>query len=141
MTLPPYNPPPPLKEGKGPFFWIALGCSGCLTGLLIFIVLIYLIVATAMRQSTPLKTGLDAAAKDPRVIAALGEPVEGGYLFLGNISVEQNDGKADIRNSVSGPKGKGMLHIVGTKKDGVWTYQQMTVTPDGGAPIDLLRRE
>jgi Cytochrome oxidase complex assembly protein 1 len=141
MTLPPHNPPPPAKPGKGPFFWIALGCGGCLTGVVIFVAAVYLIASAAMRQSTPLKAGLEAARKDPRVIATLGEPIETGFLFLGNINVENDDGKADIRVSLSGPKGDGMLHVVATKKDGVWTYQQMTATPDGGTPIDLLTPE
>jgi hypothetical protein len=33
-------PPPPPRKGKGPFFWIATGCFGCLTLVVLFVALI-----------------------------------------------------------------------------------------------------
>jgi hypothetical protein len=32
--------PPPPRKGKGPFFWIATGCFGCLTLVVLFVALI-----------------------------------------------------------------------------------------------------
>jgi hypothetical protein len=34
------GPPPPQKKGKGPFFWLATGCFGCLTMVVLAIALI-----------------------------------------------------------------------------------------------------
>lgn len=139
MTLPPYNPPPPLKEGRGPLFWIALGCGGCFTGLIAFVIFVYLMVVAVMRQSTPVEDALARARADSRVVAALGEPIETGWFFMGNLKTDNRDGSAEISASISGPKAKATLHVVGTKKDGKWTYQEMTVSPDDGAAIDLLK--
>ncbi len=139
MTVPPYNPPPPVKSGRGPLVWIALGCGGCLTALVAFVVVVYLIVVGAMRQSTPVQDGLQRAKADARVVSAIGEPIETGFLFMGSIKTENRDGSADIRVPISGPKGKATLHVVGTKQDGAWKYDSMTVTPDRGAAIDLLK--
>jgi hypothetical protein len=140
MTLPPYNPPPPIKEGRGPLAWIAIGCGGCFTALIAFVIVIYLIVVAAMRQSTPVEDALAQAKADPRVVAALGEPIETGWFFMGNLKTDNRDGSADIRVNISGPKAKAKLHVVGTKKDGTWTYEEMTVRPAGGMVIDLLKK-
>ena len=32
--------PPPAKQGKGPVFWVVMGCGGCLTMLLLFFIVI-----------------------------------------------------------------------------------------------------
>jgi hypothetical protein len=139
-TLPPYTPPPPVKEGRGVLFWVATGCGGCLVGLVIFVVAIYAIVVGAMKNSTPVAETLKRAQADPRVVAALGEPIKTGYLFTGKLNVNDSDGTADIRYPIVGPKGKATVSVVAAKNHGKWEYQEIMVAPQNGPPIDLLSK-
>jgi hypothetical protein len=139
-TLPPYNPPPPIKEGRGVLFWVAMGCGGCLTGLVIFVVAVYAIVVGAMKHSAPVEETLRRAKADPRVVAALGEPIETGFLFTGKLNVNDRDGGADIRYPIVGPKGKATVTVVAMKNNDKWEYQEIIVAPQNGPPIDLLSK-
>ena len=59
-------------------------------------------------------------------------------MVNGNISVQNNTGKADLSIPISGPKNSATLHVVGNKADGKWTYSTMDVTTNGGGKkIDL----
>jgi hypothetical protein len=77
--------------------------------------------------------------KDPRVIQALGSPVEPGWWIKGNVNVRNQTGEADIEFPISGPKGSGRVHAVATRESGGWHYSELTATPQNGPPIDLLK--
>ena len=91
-------------------------------------------------------TGSDAyrgavtrAARDPRVVDALGEPVTGGMPLSAEIDVDGDEGWAKLEVSLSGPKGAGHLLIDAAKTKGEWTYRELTFRPKGAAEaIDLL---
>ncbi len=138
-TLPPYNPPPPLKEGRGPLFWIATGCSGCLVAIVVFVAAIYTIVATAFSHSTPIEETLQRARANPQVIAALGTPMHSGWLYLGNLNADNTNGSIDVSFTIKGPKAKAGAHVRGTRSNGVWTYQEMRIDLENGTKVDLLR--
>lgn len=131
------SPPSPRKKPVLP--WILLGCGVLFAGFIALIVFIFFVVGSAMRSSDPYKTALQRAQNDPRVTAALGSPIKPGFFVQGSINTDANGtGNADLTVPISGPKGKGHLHVVGTKSGGTWSYSTMTVTPENAGPIDLL---
>ena len=121
-----------------PWVWVGIGCGVLVVGCVVFVAFIAFVVVGAMRSSTPYKDAMQRAQTDPRVIEALGSPIEPGLFISGSINTQNQSGDADINIPVSGPKGKASIHVVGTKDSGRWTYTRMIVTPAKGEPIDLL---
>jgi hypothetical protein len=136
-TLPPYSPPPPIKEGRGVLFWVATGCSGCLVALAVFVAFIYAIVATAMSNSAPVNETMRRARANPQVAAALGTPLDTGWVWLGNLNFENQTGSIDVAFTIKGPKGKAGAHVTGFRRNDRWTYQEMSVDLPDGTKIDL----
>ena len=94
----------------------------------------------AIKSSEPYSESLRRAQASAELIEELGEPIESGFLVQGNIHLNNNDGNADLNYTVSGPKGTATVNVVGSKKDGVWSYSEMNATPsDGSALIDLAQ--
>ncbi|HET7434923.1 MAG TPA: cytochrome c oxidase assembly factor Coa1 family protein [Thermoanaerobaculia bacterium] len=150
-TTPPPPPPPPFHAPPAPpaeppprrrsnvWTWLACGCGAAL---LIFLVVIAVIVGgvfTALRSTTPYRDAVSRAQNDPRVIEALGAPVKSSWLTTGSINTKDNVGDVDMNISMAGSKKKGTVHVVGHKENDRWEYRSMTMTPDGGSPIDLLQ--
>jgi hypothetical protein len=133
--------------GRNWVWFLPVGCMG------IFILGVGLLVGLAaigfhfLRSSDPYQMAVAAAKADPRVIAALGSPVEDGWFFSGNInesnswssgSGSSDSGIAEFTISIHGPKGKGTLHAVGSKSGGKWIFSLLVVTVNGtGKSIDL----
>ncbi len=77
--------------------------------------------------------------EDPRAIELLGEPIETGWQFRGNITTGDQGGEAEFTVPVSGPKGSGELEVEAEKVDGEWKYERIRIYPDdGGLPLDLV---
>ena len=123
---------------NNPWVWIGIGCSLLVVGVVAFFAFIFFIVFASMRSSTPYKDALTRAKADPRVIEALGKPVEPGLLVGGSINTQNQSGSCDLEIPLKGSKQKGSVHVVGTKEGGRWSYSRMVMTPDRGDPIDLL---
>ncbi len=123
---------------KSPWIWVGLGCGVLVVGIVAFVAFIVFVVFASMRSTTPYKEGLARAQSDPRVIAALGAPVEPGWFMSGNISTSGPSGQCDINIPLRGAKQKGWVHVVGLKEGNRWTYSRMVMTPERGDPIDLL---
>ena len=75
-------------------------------------------IFAGMRSSDPYRFAMQTAARDPRVVARLGSPVQAGWLVGGNIDLRNDSGDADLSIPVSGPIHKGTIHVVGTKTGG-----------------------
>lgn len=94
-----------------------------------------------IKQSPPYRTALAAARENPEVVEALGEPIEPGFMAIGEFNVSADDtGRADITIPISGPRGKGAIHVSGVAGPGAdgWEYTRMTVVIEGtGEEIDL----
>jgi hypothetical protein len=95
----------------------------------------------AIKSSEPFTESLRRAQSDPAVIADLGEPIQPGWIVQGNINLENSDGNADLNYAISGPNGSANVNVVGTKTDGVWDYDKMSVRTSQGNKIDLLPSE
>lgn len=115
---------------------------GCLTpivicggGVALFASLIFGIV----KQSGAYQDSLAQVRADPRVTAALGEPIEPGWLVTGNVEVNGAAGEANISYGVTGPDGSGTVYVEADKTAGQWTFHVLLVDiDDTGDRIDLL---
>ncbi len=159
LNVAPASPPPapqPPMPGMAPAAappqkgWIRrhLACSitlGCLILLLLGVGAIGTCVWGVMgliKSSGPYQDALVAAAASPEVTAALGTPIEAGWLVTGNINVSGTSGRAQLAIPISGPKGKGTIYVQATKSAGTWTFDLLQVEIIGRPErIDLLKKE
>ena len=148
-SVPPPPPPsvpspPPPGSGSGPkkqVVWIVVAAVlGVLLLVVLFVGAIVAAVFGGLKSNDPYRFAMQTASHDPRVAARLGSPVHAGWLISGNISVNNDSGKADLSIPLQGPIHNGAIHVVARKSEGEWTYQQLTLkVEDGSAPVDLLQ--
>jgi hypothetical protein len=122
--------------------------TGCCLGTLLCVILavavfgfsifaIFSGVSAALKGSEPYKVAVARANANEKVIAALGTPMTEGFPS-GSINTHNDTGDVDLSIPISGPKGKGTIHVVGTRSAETWTYSKMSVTITGtGQTIDL----
>jgi hypothetical protein len=116
--------------------------SGLLLLVVLFVGAILAVVFGALRSSDPYRFAIQTATHDPRVIARLGSPISTGWLMNGSIKEHNDSGEADLSIPVHGSIHKGAIHVVATKSQGEWTYQQLKLrVEDGSDQLDLLRPE
>ena len=140
MTVTPQSPgvvPPPKKSGC--WKWGIIGCLSLIVLAGIAVAAIVLIVFGAIKSTDVYRGAKATAQKDPRVIQALGSPIEPGWWIKGNVNVRNQSGEADIEFPINGPKGSGRVHAVATRESSGWHYSELMVTPANGPPIDLLK--
>jgi hypothetical protein len=130
------QPPPPKKSGC--WKWGAIGCGAALVLLVIGVAIIVLVVFGAIKSTDVYKEALSRAKNDPRVIQAIGSPVEAGFLVMGNVNVENRAGHADITFPIKGPRGKGTVHAVARREEGGWRYTELTAEVPNTPAINLL---
>ncbi len=81
-----------------------------------------------------------AAQQHPEAIAAMGEPIEAGFMVTGSFNFSNGNGEVDLHIPVSGPKASGSIHVLGKKESGAeqWVYETSELTVEGvPAPIQL----
>jgi cytochrome oxidase complex assembly protein 1 len=104
-----------------------------------FIFFIISIPFGLMKSSDAYKMALARAKADPRVMNALGSPIEDGFFVGGNSNVSGTSGHADMNVPISGPKGKGTIYFVASKFAGQWTFSKLMVeVAKTGQRIDLI---
>jgi len=85
-----------------------------------------------MKRSEPYQDSLQLVSQSPQVIEGIGEPIEPGFFVTGSIQLSNNDGEAQLNYSISGPEGKALILVEGTKTGGQWSYEKITcVLPSG----------
>jgi len=120
----------------------AIPSMGCLT-LIVLIIIFASTMVTKLtgffKDSVPYSVGMENLIKNELVIEALGEPIEANGMFQGNIRYNDEEGNADLKVPVKGPKGEATLLIIAVMNDDVWTYKTMEVSfKDTDKTIDLL---
>jgi len=99
---------------------------------------LFVFVFSVIKRSDVYREAYSRSASDPRVIEALGTPIENGWWVMGNVNIDANGGNADINFPISGPKGQAKVHATATRDANAWNYSAITVKPDVGAEIDVL---
>jgi hypothetical protein len=84
---------------------LVLACGGCC-------VVIVGAVFGVLKSSEPYKMALERVQNDPKVIEALGQPIEAGWTVSGEVipQIGPASGNARLDFDVSGPKGKAHVH-------------------------------
>ena len=99
-----------------------------------------LIVFSVIKHSDVYREAYTRAANDPRVVAALGTPIEKGWWVMGKVSVDNNEGVANIDFPISGPKGSARVHAAASRGTDAWNYSSLVVRPAAGGEIDVLHQ-
>lgn len=122
--------------------WIWAVPSICVTlvvGGIGLIVGIFALVFGVLKSTEVYETALYEARTNPAVIAELGNQIEDGLMFTGNMEVNPTTGYADIVIPISGQMGSGSLYLQAEKTNGTWEYYTMEVViAETGESIDLL---
>jgi hypothetical protein len=97
------------------------------------------LVSLGVRSSGAYEEALEQARADCEVQAALGAPVEPGWLVSGSVNVTGPSGQADLAIPLKGPQSSGKLYLAATKTAGRWTFEVLEVeAPGRDDRIDLL---
>ena len=122
--------------------WKWAAPTGCLLIVLLvgaFIATIFFFVFSMMKSNDAYQHALDTARRDPAVVAALGQPLEDGWLVTGKFEESGGSGEAQFSTPVSGPKGSGTLYVEAKKSAGEWNYTSMVVEVEADKRrLDLL---
>lgn len=128
------QPPPISTRGKSSTKRTILIVAGGIVALIACIAVlvgsIFALVAGLLRSSEPYQHAMELATSDSRVIHSLGEPIEPGWMPMGNINLNNDRGDAKLSISLSGPHGKGRVEVIATKARGTWTYHQLNFQDD-----------
>lgn len=136
----PAYPPVPAQSG-GAKKWVLFGCGGCL-GLLVLggivMAAIMYFAMGAMKKSDVFAEALKRAQNSPEVQAAIGTPVDTGWMMQGSLNYNNGEGQADLTIPLKGPKGEAGLSVKSSKAaNGPWEYSVMEVALPDGTKVDL----
>jgi hypothetical protein len=133
--------PPPLPPRKPPDWWgrnwkwfVPVICLVAFT----FIAGFLGAVMGFIKSSDAYTSAMDRLKSAPALVAAIGAPVKDGYFVTGNISTYGNFGVAELTIPLSGPNGGAWVSLHGSKRLGVWHFENMIVHVDATqGTIDL----
>ncbi len=90
-------------------------------------------------DSEPAQYALEKASTNPIVLEALGEPIEKDGMASGSINFSNDEGSADLKIPISGPKGSAVIRVVAEKYDDSWNYEKLYVfLTDLDNKVDLI---
>ena len=104
--------------------------GGCLTIILLFVFGIGALIFGVfgmLTNSTPYEYALEQAKTNSQVIELLGTPIDTDGIMQGNISFENDEGSADFKIPIKGPKGKAKIIVRAQKEYGEWIYEELYV--------------
>jgi hypothetical protein len=125
---------------SNPWLWGGCGCGlGCLAIPILFFLFMGGGLLWFATNNDIKDLALDQVRANRQVVEALGEPIESGFGFQGNLSVNNDGGVADMEFSVEGPKGDGTVAVRGDRADGRWTIEELVVTIEAtGERIEIV---
>ncbi|HEX3127117.1 MAG TPA: cytochrome c oxidase assembly factor Coa1 family protein [Thermoanaerobaculia bacterium] len=95
---------------------------------------------TALVHSAVFSEALTRARHDPRVLEALGSPIESDAPRLAVFEDDGASGQAHFTVLLRGPKAAGRLAVLAGKRAGAWAFERLAVRLDGGREIDLRQQ-
>jgi hypothetical protein len=113
--------------------WKWAAPTGCLLMVLLvgaFIGSIFFFVFSMMKSNDAYQHALELARHDPEVVAAIGQPMQDGWLVSGNFEENGPSGVANFSIPLSGPKGGATVYVEAHKNAGQWTYNTLVVELD-----------
>ena len=137
-TPPAAAPPPPAKSG-GCWKALAIGCSVIVVLGFAAMLAFFIFVVNVVKRSDVYREAFRRASSDPRVMAALGTPIEKGWWVIGSVHLDNDEGTAKLDFPISGPKGGARVHASASYENNSWTYSTLIVRPESGGEIDVLQ--
>lgn len=110
------------------------GCIGTMVGLgviVAFVVGILYVIFSDLTSSPVYIEALKAAQADSRVVQALGDPIQPGWLVTGSLEEQGISGDASLVIPISGSRKSGRLYASARKGNGVWQFYTLAVQVDG----------
>ncbi|QDH68725.1 cytochrome c oxidase assembly factor Coa1 family protein [Marilutibacter alkalisoli] len=95
------------------------------------------LISGVFRSSEPYRHAVAMAQASPEVVAALGEPIETGFMPTGTFNVDNDRGEADLSIGLHGPRGKATVYVEATRERKRWSYRTLLVALDD-RDVDLL---
>lgn len=124
---------------RHPLWKIPLGCFTLFLLIAVFGGILFTVISASFRQSDIYKRAVAMAQGSLHVREEIGEPIEVGRFISGQLNINGSSGQADLSIPISGPRGRGHIRAVATKRGGVWTFTWLQVMVDGHSDaIDLL---
>jgi hypothetical protein len=124
----------PVKKGLFARFGMWLIPLGCLAVLLVcggMVTIVGTMIFSMLRNAEPCQEAVRRAEGNTVVVDALGTPIKQGWVVRGSIVMQNNDGQANLEVPIWGPKGRGTVHVVASRRGGVWFYSEMDVAIEG----------
>jgi hypothetical protein len=133
--------PPGAPKSKTGLIFGCVGC-GCLTvivGVAAAVVFGLLGLRKLATESDVYKDSLTAIEANPAAMAAVGTPLEPGWMIQANFSFDNGNETVDMTIPVTGPKGAGTIRAVASKSAGSpqWEYSTWQLDVEGGDSIPL----
>lgn len=117
---------------------LVLGALGLLLSCCGFVGLLFGGINTTLKTSGAYGQAVGRAVADSRVQAALGAPVNPGWMVTGSVESDPNRSTARLKVPLEGSMRSGTLSIDAEKTSAEWHFTHLTVEVDHGASIDLL---
>ena len=119
--------------------WVVpVGGLTLLAGFALMVFGIMSLVFGMLSSSAPYQHALSEARGSAAVVAALGQPIETGFMTTGSISTRNDEGEATLTIPLKGPNGAAELHVDAVREAGRWDYRTLSVRLADGTAIDLL---
>lgn len=121
-------------------WFVPTGCLSLIILVCLFIGGIFFGITSIMKDSDAYKGAMTEVQHNNLVIEKLGKPIESDGMVSGSINVSNNSGNCNIQIPIKGPKGKGTVFVVATKR-GDWKYEELAVYIEATKEeIDLLKK-
>lgn len=98
-------------------------------------------VLSLLKSNEAYEHAVESARNSNAVQAALGLPMEEGFLVMGNVNLNGANGNANLSIPISGPKSRAVIHVTGQKTAGLWRYSRLEVVLPEGERINLLDKK
>ncbi len=100
---------------------------------------IVMLVFGLLKSSDAYTESLRMVRAHPKVVAAVGEPMEPGFLVTGQVNLNNDAGNADLTYEITGPGDVGTVHVIASKAGGKWTFRTLDVRMKStGTHINVL---
>ncbi len=114
------------------FFWLCLSVPS-------LVLVLAISVDLFNRTLPPFSDAIHIMQQSSIANAKVGEPVRIGWPVEGSSAISGDSGHTFLRIPIAGQNGQGTLKVIGTKSNGVWKVDELTLTMrDSDAHDDLL---
>jgi hypothetical protein len=121
-------------------WFVPTGCLSLIVLFGLFIAALFFGVTSMIKDSDAFRNAMYQVQHNETVKQKLGTPIEAEGMTSGSIDVSNNSGNCNLEIPVKGPKGSGVVFVVGHKKV-KWIFDELSVYVNAtDEEIDLLKK-